>query len=88
MHLAVYANGVGKGASTHLCITLILLKGEHVTAQMDESKIQCHRELCKYRCIKLLPEGRQWFDVCEYQPLSQYSEPTKELSSALITIFF
>ena len=81
MCLAVYANGVGKGAGTHLCITLILLKGEHVTALLDESKIQRHRELCKYRHnIELLPEGQQWFNICEYQPLSQYSEPAKELS--------
>ena len=31
----------------------------------------------------MLPEGQEWFNVCQYQPLSQYSEvvDSRELTS-------
>ena len=73
MCLAVYANGV-KGAGTHVSVILNLLKGEHnISKQQPEKK-------CRYHELAHLNEGSQYFNVCRHQPLSQYSEATKELS--------
>jgi hypothetical protein len=79
MCLAVYANGVGEGAGTHVSVTLMLLKREHDSTQHQSEPRKCTAIMHKvpaYMCF----EGQQWFMVCRYQPLSQYSEAVKELS--------
>ena len=81
MCLAVYANGVGGGAGTHVSVALILLKGEHnYIAKQPEGK--CSTELHIIDCC--LSDEEKLFNVCQYQPLSQYtiycSEAMKELS--------
>ena len=77
MCLAVYANGVGKGAGTHVSVTLILLKGEYGIV----TKHQLGRKYCKGRHhLTMFPEGEGWFNVCQYQPLSQYSVAMTKLS--------
>jgi hypothetical protein len=79
MCLAVHANGVGRGAGTHVSVVITLLKGEHDSAQHQSEPRKCNRLHGKRR----LPfEGQKWFKVCQYQPLSQYSEAVKELSHA------
>ena len=78
MCLAVYANGVGKGAGTHVSVTLTLLEGEHdSTAQHRSGLGGCSS---RRHLLPKLPEGQLWFNVCQYQPLSQYSKVEKELS--------
>jgi hypothetical protein len=77
MCLAVHANGVGRGAGTHVSVALTLLKGEHDSAQHRSGSKKCSAK------IHGLPEifaGQKCFNVCQYQPLSQYSEAVKELS--------
>ena len=77
MCLAVHANGVGKGAGTHVSVTLMLLKGEHDSAQHRSGPYTCSFKY--YHLVNKQSDGKQWFDVCQYQPLSQYSEAVKEL---------
>ena len=76
MCLAVCANGVGKGTGTHVSVAIFLLKGELPIHQ----PVKKHNALCGI-LVPELPKGQQWFNVCRYQPLSQYSEAEKELSS-------
>jgi hypothetical protein len=81
MCLAVHANGVGEGAGTHVCVTLMLLKGEHDSAEHDSAQHRSEPRKCDgLRIMRRSPFGQQWFNVCRYQPLSQYSEGVKELS--------
>ena len=77
MCLAVYANGVGEGAGTHVSIALTLLKREHDSAQHRSGPRKCKR---LHKHLVLIIKGQQWLNVCQYQPLSQYSEAIKELS--------
>ena len=80
MCLAVYANGVAEvGAGTHISVTLMLLKDEHSTIHAQQPAQEHHKKLtCSVR--RKLYEG-QWFNVCRYLPLNQFSEAVKELSS-------
>ena len=75
MCLAVHANGVGRGAGTHISVALTLLKGEH-----DSMKRSVPRKCKKSHVWSIPKEGQKPFNVCQYQPLSQYSEAVKELS--------
>ena len=77
MCLAVYANGVGSGCGTHVSVTLTLLKGEHDSVQHRSGGGECS---IGYHASLELPEGQELFNVCWYQPLSQYPEAVKELS--------
>jgi hypothetical protein len=77
MCLAVHANGVGAGAGTHVSVALTLLKGEHDSAQHQSEPKKCNNNL--HAPLVLLGE-QTWFSVCQYQPLSQYSEAVKELN--------
>jgi hypothetical protein len=79
MCLAVHANGVGEGAGTHVSVTLSLLKGEHDSAQHQSGPRECS-PVCKGYARRKRFEGSRWLKVCQYQPLSQYSEAVKELS--------
>ena len=76
MCLAVYANGVGKGAGTHVSVALLLFKGD--------KKHQPVEKCCKYSShhtdIGVILPSAKLFHICQYQPLSQYSEEIKELS--------
>ena len=76
MCLAVHVKGVGEGAGTHVSVTLILLKGECDSAQ--------HQSEGKCPSFHFLPftfqVGEKFLNVCQYKPLSQYSEAVKELS--------
>ena len=75
MCLAVHANGVGEGAGTHVSVTLTLLKGE-----CDNVKHQSEPRKCQGVHLLFAPrKGQKPFNVCQYQPLSQYSEAVKEL---------
>ena len=75
MCLAVHANGVGEGTGTHASVTLTLLKGEHDSVKHRSGPRNCNR----FHIWSILSEGKV-FEVCRYQPLSQYSEAVKELS--------
>ena len=77
MCLAVHANGVGEGAGTHVSVTLILLKGECDSAQ-HQSEGKCPPfHFLPFTCT--LRVGETLLNVCQYKPLSQYSEAVKEL---------
>ena len=71
MCLAVYANGVGYGTGTHISVSLLLLQNEKRKLPM--------RNACARHTAPYLSEGQEWFNVCVYQPLSQYSEAITEL---------
>ena len=71
MCLAVYANGVGYGAGTHISVSLLLL-------QSEQRKLPV-RSACSRHTAPHLAEGQEWFNVCVYQPLSQYSDAITEL---------
>ena len=64
---------MGKGAGSHISVALFLLK-----------ECKKYQPVAPYSCIfrhemlELL-EGHQVFNICGYQPLSQYSEAVKEL---------
>ena len=60
MCLAVYANGVGKGAGTHVSVSVLLVGGEND----DRLKwpMKCCDKVNHY--IRKLPEGRKQFRVC------------------------
>ena len=77
MCLAVYANGVGEEAGTHVSVTLTLLKEEY-----DRKLNRSWLEGCSSTIHEVPPllKGQQLFNVCQYQPLSQYSEAVKKLS--------
>ena len=75
MCLAVYANGVGYGAGTHLSVSLLLLCGK----QLNEQQKSHVRKPCATHTAPYVAEGQEWFNVCAYQPLSQYSEAITEL---------
>ena len=76
MCLKVYANGVGEGAGTHVSITLTLLKGERDSVHRSGSEGCCDG----FHPAFLILEGQLAFNVCQYQPLSQYSQPVKALT--------
>ena len=60
MSLAVYANGVGSGAGSHISVSLFIL------GRTKQNKSVTYEE---YHCkeVAMLPEGQQWFRVCLYQ---------------------
>ena len=76
MCLAVYANGVGEGAGTHVSVTLTLLKREHDSVKHQSGSRKCSGVHLWWPTTS---EGKVPFNVCQYQPLSQYSEAVKEL---------
>ena len=84
MCLAVYANGVGKGAGTHASVMLILLKGEHEVVRKHQRPVEAEKCHSKFCALKAELSERQVFNMCQYQPLSQYSEAEKELNRSEI----
>ena len=75
MCLAVYANGVGGGAGTHVSVTLILLRGEN-----DSTQHQSIRSCPRFHNLPLTLAGEKVFNVCQYKPLSQHSVANKKIS--------
>ena len=60
MCLAVYANGVGKGAGTHVSLSLLLLKGKY------DDQLKWPMKFCKerYHCLWEYVNGNANFLVC------------------------
>lgn len=75
MCLAVYANGVGYGAGTHISVSLLLLAGARQGSQRKLST----QNSCAAHTAPYIREDQEWLKVCAYQPLSQYSQTITEL---------